>query len=662
MEPTPLRDEVKKLLKPEQLDDEAAVREANFTFDTIQTINKDLSIREQATVPFNGLSYSDAYVYNQKKAINYAPPKSSDDSEASLGLVHEKIISFCAFFIKYAMKRHVRCYDENGNLVKGMGDIYDLAIEHSYRLEDLKKQLGFIYWETFTQGSAAIQELWDVRTIKPRIAMKDGKEVSPDAMDYTYEFLEGLTYKDGEPVQVRMARSRLLDGRQVIYGNPEQTDVQQQPHITIEEVMSDSDADQVFGSVEAYKSVPKTRQDITTLWGTTVTLFSEQRLTDSAKQRVVHYFYDKANNRFNIFVNGHRMLPMDTPFTLFYPRNNYPLSLIPGERMTGSIYPRAVPMKVKFNADLVDKMLKLLVRKFEQGVNPAILVKGKYTLSKDLFNPGKATHGVNKADYEKADPDNKGVTTSEYNFVSMFRQILEEQTLSKTAGGNVIQEGNPTATEINTAESNQVEKLGYLLDGIIGGYADMAMRRAETIESKYTIKQRETVVDGKKINVYQNFTVSMGGISHHVEFNDEVGGEDYPFEEKRVELFEQAFKEKKAGQPTEFYLANPNEIRERKYSLDIEVKPERIKDTMLRVMELRAEYDWLFAHFPNLNREEVQKEYLDATGRSDKLFLPVDLAQAAPEAAEGAGGPNLGSMGAPRPTDTMRASALNTPR
>lgn len=655
-------EKLKPFLSEEQYGDEAAIREASFTFDTIQTINKDLTVREGATIPFNGIPYSQAYVYNQKKAINYAPPKGKDDAEISLGLVHEKIVAFSAFFIKYVMKRRVRCYDEHGQLVKGMGDIYDLAIEHSYRLEDLKKQLGFMYWEVFTQGMAAVQELWDVRTIPQRIAIVDGKEVTPDSMDYTYEFLEKLTYKEGDPIQVRKAVSRLLDGRQVIFGNPEETDVQKQPRIAIEEIMSAADADQVFGSLEAYKKAPKSRQDITTLWGNKVTLFSVERLTDADKQRAVHYFYDKANNRFNIFVNGQKMLPMDTPFTLFYPRNNYPLSILPGERLTGSIYPRAVPMKVKFNADFVDKMLKLLARKFEQGVNPAILVKGKYTLAKDLFDPGKATHGVTKDSFEKVDPDNKGVTASEFNFVSMLREILESQTMSKIATGEIIKTGNPTATEINVSEANQAEKLGYLLDGLIGGFADMAMRRAETIESKYTIKQRETLVDGKKINVYQNFTVSMGGVSNHVEFNDEIGGEGYPFEEKRVELFEKSFKEKKAGQPTEFYLANPNDLRQMRYSLDIEVVPERVKDTMLRAMEMRSEFEWLFKFFPNLNREEVQKEYIDVTGRSDKMFLPIDLAQAAPAQEQGGRSVNTGSMGAPRVSDAVRAEALGQTR
>lgn len=41
----------------------------------IQQVNKDLELREQNSIVFNGIPYSRAYDYNQRKAINYAPPR-----------------------------------------------------------------------------------------------------------------------------------------------------------------------------------------------------------------------------------------------------------------------------------------------------------------------------------------------------------------------------------------------------------------------------------------------------------------------------------------------------------------------------------------------------------------------------------------------------------
>jgi hypothetical protein len=306
---------------------------------------------------------------------------------------------------------------------------------------------------------------------------------------------------------------------------------------------------------------------------------------------------------------------------------NYPLSNIPCERLAGSIYARSTPAKTKFNADYLDWAFKMMANRFEQGMTPAILVKsGKYTLSKKMFKAGQVTHGVSKDDYERADPENKGVTQSEFSFVEMLKTIIETQTIGTTTAGEISP--NATATEINQVDSAQRDKLGFLLDGLMGGFMDMNMRRAETIESKYTVKQRETIVDGKTIGVYQNFSIGMGGTNHSVTFDEQVGSPTYDVKTKRAELFKKAFDSKKAGQPSEFHLVNPQVIRERNHIVDIEIMPEKIRDTALQIQQLLAEFAGIKGIFANVDDKELEKEYLQVSGRPDSLFLPPELAQA----------------------------------
>jgi len=72
-----------------------------FEKNLIEQINEDFQLREQGTLVSNGIPYSQAYEYNQQKAINYAPPRNmTDDRQVSMGLVHEKIVSFIAIFLK----------------------------------------------------------------------------------------------------------------------------------------------------------------------------------------------------------------------------------------------------------------------------------------------------------------------------------------------------------------------------------------------------------------------------------------------------------------------------------------------------------------------------------------------------------------------------------
>jgi len=282
-------------------------------------------------------------------------------------------------------------------------------------------------------------------------------------------------------------------------------------------------------------------------------------------------------------------------------------------------------MKTKFNADFLDWILTKLAEKFEQGVDPALLVKGKYTLTKDLFKGGQRTHGITSENYEKADPENKGITSQEFGFAGLMKEILESQTLNQTTSGEV---SGDTATAVQAAQANQVEKLGYLLDGIVGGMIDMATRRGETIETKYTTKESETIVDGKKIDVYQNFTIALGGTEHAVAFDPAVGTAEFDEEGTKDRLFEKSFNEKQNGKDREYHMVNPMLIRKRKFSFDVEMKPERRKDSYLQLIELKEEADFLIGVWgEQVDKDVLKKEYTDITGRPANLFIPADLIQ-----------------------------------
>ena len=638
-----------------------------FATDTIMTINDDLDKREQESLVFNGLKYSQAYEYNQRKAINYAPPRSKkDDREVSVGIVHEKIVSFVAIFLKYVFKHNIKAYYD-GELIPHMGDVYELGITYSQKVERLANKIALIYWEVFSQGDAWVLEDWQVRNVTNPQPMLEGQVLDLSEMDYTYEFLEQLEYQDGDEVQLRRAVSVILDGRQVILGDPElDAGVQEQPRITIEEKMSRADAEMMFGSLEMWEQVPKEREELTALGlQDDNTLFNSNRLENPGKEVIVHRFMDKENNRYNIFVNGVMMLPYKTPFTIFYPRNNYPITQFSAERMTGSAYSRSIPAKTKFNADFLDWALKKMALKFEQGIEPAIIAKGKYTLSRDMFRAGNVTHGVNPDDYTKADPDNKGLVQAEFSFFGLLKEIIESQTVNQTTSGEVS--ASATATEIAITDQNQQKKLAYLLDAMVNGYFDLCMRRAETIECKYTRAQGVTIVDGKERKVYQDFSIAIAGVQNIVSFDDSLQDPEFNADQKKNELFQRSYKAKEKGAPTEYYLVDPAYIRSGKLFLDIEIRPELIKDSQLQLIQMFDEFTQTINIFGRndqggmVNMEELKKEYLQVSGRSDDFFVAAQLAQD-PElmqalAAGGQPSPyNMGSFGKTSGTPTPKVS------
>jgi len=181
----------------------------------------------------------------------------------------------------------------------------------------------------------------------------------------------------------------------------------------------------------------------------------------------------------------------------------------------------------------------------------------------------------------------------------------------------------------------------------------MALRRAETIESKYTIKQRETMVDGKLVPVYQNFTVNVSGIENVVVFDEAVGGEAYDVEAKRDELFSKSFKDRKGGYPTEYFLANPQTIREKKYTLDIEIQPEKRKDSQLQMIQMWDEFTQLINTFGReaeggqVRMDGLKKEYLEISGRPDTIFTSEMYQKLDQATGEGGQAYNMGSFGKP---------------
>lgn len=609
--------------------DQEGTDEAQAAQRWIERLNRALEMRERWTLISNGLQYSRAYLYNQQKAINYAPPRDvTDDRNVSMGIVHTKIIRYISLFIKFFYRTRIKCYDETGAEIDGLGDIYNLGIQFTRREELFEKKMALILWEAFTQGDAFMLEEFESLDVNIPKAMLNGVAVGADKMEYTYEFFSQLKFEPGETIQKQRAVTRVLDGRMVIFGNPEIEEVQEQPLVCVEMEIDRAFAEALYGTLPRWKSVPNQRQQIDRITPEKITLFGVERLANPGDKLIAHFVFDRFNNKLNLFLNGLMMLNRDTPMTLMYPRGNYPLSHMPTERLKGSIYSRGVPAKLKFTADWLDWALKNVSLKFEQGVVPAILAKGKYTLSRAMFRAGAVTYGVTPDDYAMADPNAKGVQPNDTGFMEFIQAVLDDQTFKPTDLSDIP--ANSPALGIGIADQNQRDQLAFLLDGICCGMLDMALRRAETIESKYMNKQKEVMVNGKKENVYRNWTINAGVVSHSVVFDDALGDPEYEMhgtahKKLQSKLFQKSFQARKNGKRQKFYIADPDKIRKGQHSLHVEIIPERIRETDLQMEIMWDEFDKLIATFgANVNMDELKNIYLETRGRPASIFNSAD--------------------------------------
>ncbi len=601
-------------------------KDADFAKSVLEKISKAYEEREKAHVMFNGMSYTEYYRYNARKALNYAPPKGndSDSSNISLGLPHEKIVGFVAIFLKYNFVPRPVVYDKNGAEIEGFGDVLKLAVEYTRKLERFHKKIGVIYWELFTQGDAFVLEDYVVEN-RDKIEQVNDSLIDDLSIQNTLEFLENAKWKSSGKTQTRKLRSVLLDGRQVILADLKRDDakggLQAQPFIVIEEYITKADAERLYGNLKMFKKIPNSPLEIPENNDNLASaLFAGRGKVDWDEFVVVHRFFSKDMDKFNIFVNGVMMLPADTPMSVVYPRFNYPIAQFSAERSSGSAYSRSIPAKVKFNSDFVDWMLNAMAFKLEQELDPPLLLRGKYELTKDMFKPGARTKGVSKTDYEFALPDNARLTSAHFSFIEVMRDILERQTINPTTSGELS--GKATATEVAIVEQNQRDKLAYLLDGMIKGYVELNERRIEMIESRFLVPERKTYLDGEIIDVYSGFSVDLNGISYNVIPAYNINPED---DELKFKLLEASLMDKARGKNNEYVLFDANMLNNPDYNIFIDIVPEKVKDSALQIVQLKDEFSWLLATFPNVNIEELQREYLKLTGKPDQLFIPMEM-------------------------------------
>ena len=103
-----------------------------------------------------------------------------------------------------------------------------------------------------------------------------------------------------------------------------------------------------------------------------------------------------------------------------------------GRATDGSAYSRSSPARPSLT--LTSWIgLERAFGEVEQGVDPALLVKGRYTLTRDLFRGGQRTMEYLTVITRKQTRQ-CGITASEFSFVKLLKEIVESQTLNQTIG------------------------------------------------------------------------------------------------------------------------------------------------------------------------------------------------------------------------------------
>lgn len=589
----------------------------------LMRIANDLLAREQPTPVFNNMTYTTNYEYNQLRAQAYSPAKNTknkNDKNISVGLEHEKVVSFVSILLSKDFKRDITVL-EDGHKIKDMGDFLNHGIEHSFINEDMESHLApLIYYETNSQGDCFVMRDFVVKNInEPNGAMKS-KDITLEDLD-NMDF-DKQTYKT---VQVRKIESKILDGRSLIPGNPEIETMQAQPRVTLEFIISREEAQQLFGSLKRWQFVPKTATFLGTVTGNASglrTLFNTNRIKKPDELVVVHIYMDKSLNLYNVYVNGLQMLNRKTPFTFLYPTNRYPIAKFSTERLPRSFYAKPLPQKIKYNANFFDWVFKMMAVRFERGADPAWVTNGKSSIPKNMFDAGNVTHGIKKGDYERADPEQQGVTPAEINFFNIMKEILESQTINPTVAGQVG--GDNTLGEVQMAATAQTIKMAYLFAGIMQGWQEIALISSDIILQRYTQPVEYATVDGKQVPIYNNFSVIHDGSQNVITFQNAMNDPEYELLKDNNQLFQQAYKDKEGGDNINYYKLNPDRLRTGDFNIMCRIIIKDKETPEIKLAKFFQEMGQVRGIFPNVDLNVLQDMYRNIANRPADMFKQMD--------------------------------------
>ncbi len=208
-----------------------------------------------------------------------------------------------------------------------------------------------------------------------------------------------------------------------------------------------------------------------------------------------------------IIINGVPMYEPNEPLSYSYPMYQTQAFVIK-PMSPDYLLGRPFPAMAKTMQALSNETIRLLVRKFQQAVNPPIGTSrtGKI-YSRDIWNPNTITQGLGKNDFSKL-VDHSGVTDGD---MGMYR--LVEEKVEEWIGAFNLSTGAPSgkqmsATEATLQQKQFLKQLGYTV------FAKMRMTRVMTQLRIYNIYEhyldpvrKKMGADNKPFDVYRSFTV-----------------------------------------------------------------------------------------------------------------------------------------------------------
>ena len=502
----------------------------------LDKLERARTLREQSSKFFDGMTYIQDYITNENNRNTFLTPKRNDSEvRVNTGTSEKKLDAIKNELLTMEFKHSIEAYDEFDKLDADLGEDMTDIVSRTYLQERLPRRAD--------SDSDATDEL-----LSQRRAFRQEQMV---------------TLSRRGKKAMRFAHNRTVSGLKVFPGETSMSPYywNLQPYIVIYDRYNYTTAKALFSHYENFQHVSPNKKQREQYLGQ----HFEYRFGELEDGEVEVITYESVpTNEYQILVNGIPMLPSNAPLPWTYP--GYSVQFFTNKAMsTEWLYGRPFTAMAKTMQALSNETIRLLIRKFQQALEPPLAVpsSGK-VYARKMWDPGAITQGLSKDDFEQM-TSHSGVTPGEFSMYNLIEQKTEEFIGTPNLAQGMTGSREMSATEVLTLTKQFVKQLGYTVLAHLRMSDILAEQRVHTILDNYLapVGKKLSSATNTPIDLYRSFTLPETVLA-----NNQIGKKTVYLVDQDLtqgeleEVLEYERAQEKAGNNVRFSFLNVNRLKQ----------------------------------------------------------------------------------------------------
>lgn len=571
---------------------------------------------------FNDKALSDYLDRANDDSFLYVSPTPKDNwhSKTRRQTPREKFDALMAAILDQNLSPEVFAMDEKGKDQREGADVMDSLIRYSDFIEDADTKRKLRAHELLKNGTCATEISWltSWKTVKKLTGEFDPAVGSAEWTTSEEKDFEGIWTK-------------VIPLNRVLLGDVTKYFIEEQPYIFKEYVMQYDEAYAMFNKWRNWKYVTPVGDAFDSWNDTQAQSDTEQSVSSDHIFVRMRVYENKWSDEYAIVLNNVLMtppgFPMPTPdkgYSVTWTQNSdYDQAFAYGKSFFSMVHSDSVTLDFLYNA---------MIDKARQGLEPPLITSFKNLVNKNMFAPGKITHG--DINFKRA-IDHNGVSSADIEIARFVEDNISKSSVSPVVQGQGGGVGMQTAFEIREQQKSALRMIGLVLYSIARMERDVAEKKLHYVLKFYPklkmnrvdAKSKEVVQIGKTFTIRGEAAQASGVGRKEISFAPIPTGKDEDAGEYLKEMAMEETDAQNLGEKMKRYLVNPDFLRKLKYVFHIVVNPSKRKSKLADATEAREKYS-VYIQNPLIDPEWATRLLLRANEDDEEAAIRKQEPQA----------------------------------